>query len=223
MVLPCFSHHLVQSFKKHDVFVVSDEIWADVALNGHKHIPLQAISEDARNRTIADGLAVLLAPFGAVQEEHVGALGLGQLHAIEVLLDVVAGVVDVPAEHLAQLVHPLVALRLVSAGKGVHGVTGLTRECIGYENGVLGGVISALNVICSQGDKVLVHSHTSCFLKSSMARSSSQRSQTRPQGLWGAQKTTAWIWLSTIFFSMSSKSMRQMLFSSKYRGLWTMR
>lgn len=39
-------------------------------------------------------------------------------------------------------------------------VTGLTREAIGYENGVLGGVISVLNVICSKGDKVLVHSPT---------------------------------------------------------------
>lgn len=39
-----------------------------------------------------------------------------------------------------------------------HGVTGLTKECIGYENGVLGGVVSALNVLCSKGDKVLVHS-----------------------------------------------------------------
>lgn len=39
-------------------------------------------------------------------------------------------------------------------------VTGLTKECIGYENGVLGGVISALNVICSRGDKVLLHSPT---------------------------------------------------------------
>lgn len=41
-----------------------------------------------------------------------------------------------------------------------HGVQGLTRECIGYENGVLGGVISALNVFCSRGDKVLLHSPT---------------------------------------------------------------
>lgn len=40
------------------------------------------------------------------------------------------------------------------------GVTGLTKECIGYENGVLGGVISALGVYCSQGDKVLVHAPT---------------------------------------------------------------
>lgn len=41
-----------------------------------------------------------------------------------------------------------------------NGVRGLTAECIGYENGVLGGVISALNVLCSRGDKVLVHSPT---------------------------------------------------------------
>lgn len=41
-----------------------------------------------------------------------------------------------------------------------NGVTGLSPECIGYENGVLGGVISALNVLCSRGDKVLLHSPT---------------------------------------------------------------
>lgn len=41
-----------------------------------------------------------------------------------------------------------------------NGVQGLTRECIGYENGVLGGVVSALRVFCSEGDKVLVHSPT---------------------------------------------------------------
>lgn len=39
-------------------------------------------------------------------------------------------------------------------------VTGLSKEHIGYENGVLGGVISALNVFCSKGDNVLVHSPT---------------------------------------------------------------
>lgn len=38
-----------------------------------------------------------------------------------------------------------------------HRVSGLTRECIGYENGGVGGVISALNVFCSRGDKVLLH------------------------------------------------------------------
>lgn len=41
-----------------------------------------------------------------------------------------------------------------------NGVTGLKPEHIGYENGVLGGVLSALNVMCSKGDKVLLHSPT---------------------------------------------------------------
>ena len=41
-----------------------------------------------------------------------------------------------------------------------NGVEDLTPEAIGYENGVLGGVTSALAVLCSRGDKVLVHSPT---------------------------------------------------------------
>lgn len=41
-----------------------------------------------------------------------------------------------------------------------NGVTGLTKECIGYENGVLGGVISALMAFASPGDAVLLHSPT---------------------------------------------------------------
>ena len=41
-----------------------------------------------------------------------------------------------------------------------HPYTDLSAACIGYENGVLGGVISALNVFCSRGDKVLVHAPT---------------------------------------------------------------
>ncbi|MEY8388494.1 aminotransferase class I/II-fold pyridoxal phosphate-dependent enzyme [Oscillospiraceae bacterium 38-13] len=41
-----------------------------------------------------------------------------------------------------------------------NGVTGLTRECVGYENGVLGGVVSALNVLCSKGGPVLLHAPT---------------------------------------------------------------
>lgn len=40
------------------------------------------------------------------------------------------------------------------------GVSDLERTHIGYENGVLGGVVSALNVLCSKGDNVLVHSPT---------------------------------------------------------------
>ena len=41
-----------------------------------------------------------------------------------------------------------------------NGVTGLKPNNIGYENGVLGGVVTALNVFCSRGDQVLVHSPT---------------------------------------------------------------
>lgn len=41
-----------------------------------------------------------------------------------------------------------------------NGVTGLKPEHIGYENGVLGGVVSAMQLFCAPGDKVLVHSPT---------------------------------------------------------------
>ena len=41
-----------------------------------------------------------------------------------------------------------------------NGVTGLEKQHIGYENGVLGGVISTLNAVCSRGDPVLVQSPT---------------------------------------------------------------
>ena len=33
--------------------VVSDEIWADITLDDHRHIPVQMVSEDARMRTVA--------------------------------------------------------------------------------------------------------------------------------------------------------------------------
>lgn len=41
-----------------------------------------------------------------------------------------------------------------------NGVEGLEPKHIGYENGVLGGVASALGVLCSPGDPVLLHSPT---------------------------------------------------------------
>ena len=43
----------MELFKKHDVFVVSDEIWSDLTMPGFQHIPTQSISEDAKQRTIA--------------------------------------------------------------------------------------------------------------------------------------------------------------------------
>ena len=43
----------MELFKKHDVYVISDEIWSDLILEGYKHIPTQTVSEDARLRTVA--------------------------------------------------------------------------------------------------------------------------------------------------------------------------
>lgn len=43
----------MEIFKRHNVFVVSDEIWSDIITLGHKHIPTQSVSENARQRTVA--------------------------------------------------------------------------------------------------------------------------------------------------------------------------
>ena len=43
----------MELYKKYDVYVVSDEIWSDILLNGHRHVPTQSVSEDARMRTVA--------------------------------------------------------------------------------------------------------------------------------------------------------------------------
>ena len=40
-------------YARNNCVVVSDEIWSDLTLAGHKHIPTQSISADAKNRTIA--------------------------------------------------------------------------------------------------------------------------------------------------------------------------
>ena len=43
----------MELYKKHDVFVISDEIWSDLILDGYRHIPTQSVSEDAKMRTVA--------------------------------------------------------------------------------------------------------------------------------------------------------------------------
>lgn len=43
----------MEVYAANDCIVVSDEIWADIVLEGHKHIPTQSVSEDAKNRTVA--------------------------------------------------------------------------------------------------------------------------------------------------------------------------
>lgn len=43
----------MEVYKRNDCVVISDEIWSDLTLEGHRHIPTQSVSEDARNRTVA--------------------------------------------------------------------------------------------------------------------------------------------------------------------------
>jgi len=43
----------MEVYRRNDCIVISDEIWSDLTLAGHQHIPTQSVSEDARNRTIA--------------------------------------------------------------------------------------------------------------------------------------------------------------------------
>ena len=43
----------MEIYKKHDVFVISDEIWSDLILGDHRHIPTQNVSDDAKMRTVA--------------------------------------------------------------------------------------------------------------------------------------------------------------------------
>lgn len=43
----------MEIYRRNDCYVISDEIWSDILLDGHKHIPTQSVSEDARQRTVA--------------------------------------------------------------------------------------------------------------------------------------------------------------------------
>ncbi len=49
---------------------------------------------------------------------------------------------------------------IISWQRDRNGVENLSPSHIGYENGVLGGVVSTLNVLCSRGDAVLLQSPT---------------------------------------------------------------
>ncbi len=43
----------MEVYAANDCIVASDEIWSDLLLDGHRHLPLQSVSEDAKARTIA--------------------------------------------------------------------------------------------------------------------------------------------------------------------------
>ena len=67
----------LEIFKRNRCIVVSDEIWSDILLNGHKHIPTQSLGEDARSRTIAVyapsktfNLAGLIGSYHVVYDEY---------------------------------------------------------------------------------------------------------------------------------------------------------
>ena len=43
----------MEVYRKYDCIVISDEIWSDIILPGHKHVPTQSVFNDARQRTVA--------------------------------------------------------------------------------------------------------------------------------------------------------------------------
>ena len=64
----------------------------------------------------------------------------------------------------------------------------ITRDMIGYENGVLGGVISALRVLCNAGGKVLIHAPTYMGFMGSLAKNGykmvTSQLQRDEEGVW---------------------------------------
>lgn len=43
----------MEVYAANDCLVISDEIWSDIIMPGHRHIPTQSVSADARERTLA--------------------------------------------------------------------------------------------------------------------------------------------------------------------------
>ena len=43
----------MEVYRANDCLVISDEIWSDILLNGHTHIPTQSVSDWARQHTVA--------------------------------------------------------------------------------------------------------------------------------------------------------------------------
>ena len=83
-------------------------------LPSHAHIP-------AGLDDLIQGLAGAPAVVRQIQEEHVGALGHGHVHAVVVLPDVVTGVFAVALQHLKKFGDPLSALVGIGPDQGVHG------------------------------------------------------------------------------------------------------
>lgn len=70
----------LELYKAYDVYVISDEIWADIVMPDNRHIPTQSISEDAAMRTVAMyapsktfNLAGLVGSYHVVYSEYLRA------------------------------------------------------------------------------------------------------------------------------------------------------
>jgi len=86
----------------------------------------------------------------------------------------------IPAAMIERAKHPLFGYffppeeynnAIIAWHRDRKGADYILPEHIGYENGVLGGVISAMNVLCAKGDSVLVHSPTYVGFTRSLANS----------------------------------------------------
>ena len=86
-----------------------------------------------------------------------------------------------------------------------NGVTGLTREAIGYENGVLGGVISTLTAFAAPGDSVLLHSPT--YIGFTMCIENNGYRIVHSRSSWTSTAYGAWI---TRIWIRSSRSITSM-------------
>ena len=71
---------MIELFRKYDVLVISDEIWSDIIMPGYRHIPLQSVSEAAREMTMAFyspsktfSLAGLVGSYGIIYNRYLRA------------------------------------------------------------------------------------------------------------------------------------------------------
>ena len=53
----------MELFRKYNVFVVSDEIWSDITLYGHKHIPTHALAVLGQG-AVDDAVTAVIQLFG---------------------------------------------------------------------------------------------------------------------------------------------------------------
>ena len=83
-------------------------------LPDNAHVP-------AHFQQFIQGHAMGSQPVGAVDKEHIGALGTEQGYAVEVIADIIHREIHIPRDDLPKLVCPLTALRAVGSDEGMNG------------------------------------------------------------------------------------------------------